>query len=266
MIYLHKILPIFLLPVSITLLLVLAGLLLRRRALIWIGVVVLWFSSTPLVSAFLVRAAEGWAERAPATDASEADAIVVLSAGRVVAPGKDAISEWSDPDRFFSGVELFNAGKAPLLVFTNGWVPWEPRAVPEGELLAGYAKALRVPADRIVTTVLVTNTAEEARAVATLLRERRSAPPKGGTVPRVLLVTSAFHMPRARLLFERAGLTVIPFPVDFQVSDSGGVNVLNFLPTAGALRQTELAWREMYGRLFYFVEALPSHVESLRKK
>lgn len=253
MIYLHKILPIFLLPVGVTLLLVLAGLWLRRRALIWTGVAVLWLSSTPLLSGLMVRAVEGWAERGQATDASEADAIVVLSGGRVVAPGKAAISEWGDADRFFSGVELFRARKAPLLVFTGGCVPWEPKVVPEGELLAGYAKAMGVPADGIVTTGPVTSTAEEAGAVAALLRERRSAPADRGAAPRVLLVTSAFHMARARRLFERAGLTVTPFPVDFQLSAGGGVNVTDLLPTAAALKQTEMAWREMYGRLFYFV-------------
>src|ERR1035437_9271025 len=62
-IYLHKILPVFVLPVGITLLLVLAGLRLRRRWLIWSGVAVLWLSSTPLISAYAVRATEGWAER-----------------------------------------------------------------------------------------------------------------------------------------------------------------------------------------------------------
>lgn len=84
MIYLHKILPLFVLPVGITLLLVLAGLRLRRRALIWGGVAVLWLSSTPLISGLAVRAAEGWAERGLAADTPEADAIVVLSEGRVV--------------------------------------------------------------------------------------------------------------------------------------------------------------------------------------
>ena len=256
MLYVHKILPIFLLPVGVTLLLVLAGLLFRRRALIWTGVAVLWLSSTPLISALAVRAAEGWAERGQATDASEADAIVVLSGGRVVAPGKAAISEWQDADRFYGGVELFRAGKAPVLVFTGAWLPWEPEAVPEGELLGGYARAMGVPADGIVTTGPVTNTAEEARAVATLLRERRSAPADRGAAPRVLLVTSAFHMPRARRLFERAGLTVVPFPVDFQVSAGRRMNVMGVLPSAAALKQTELAWREMYGRLFYFVVRL----------
>ena len=58
MIYLYKILPVFVLPVGITLLLVLAGLRLRRRALIWSGMAVLWLSSTPFISGLAVRTAE----------------------------------------------------------------------------------------------------------------------------------------------------------------------------------------------------------------
>ena len=239
----------FVLPVGITLLLVLAGLRLRRRSLIWTGLAVLWLSSTPFVSGLAVRAAEGWAERGLATDAPQADAIVVLSEGRVVAPGKAAVSEWRDADRFFGGVELFKTGKSPLLVFTGGAAPWEPNAAPEGDILAGYAKAMGVPDGQIVKTSRVTNTAEEAQAVSTLLRGRLARPSRRGGPPKVLLVTSAFHMPRARRLFERAGLYVIPFPVDFKLSAGGTVSVLDFLPTAAALQQTELALREGYGRL-----------------
>lgn len=239
--------------VGITLLLVLAAVRLRRRTLIWGGVVVLWLSSTHFVSGLTVGAAEGWAERGLAADASEADAIVVLSEGRVVAPGKAAVSEWNDADRFFGGVELFKAGKSPWLVFTGRAVPWEPNAAPEGDLLAGYAKAMGVPDGQIVKTSRAMNTAEEARAVATLLHGRLSGPTWRGGRARVLLVTSTFHMPRARQLFERAGMSVIPFPVDFKVSAGGTLSVLALLPTAEALQQTEMALREGYGRLFYFV-------------
>jgi uncharacterized SAM-binding protein YcdF (DUF218 family) len=252
-IYLHKILPLFVLPVGITLLLMLAGLRMRRRWLIWSGVAVLWVSSTPAISRLAARATEGWAERGLASDAPVADAIVVLSEGRVVAPGKAAVSGWNGADRFFGGIELFKAGKSPLLVFTGGAAPWEPNATPEGDVLAGYAKEMGVPEGQILKTPRVTNTAEEALAVATLLRGRFSGPTWRGDAPRVLLVTSAFHMPRARMLFERAGMSVIPFPVDFKVPAGGTVSVLAFLPTAGALAQTELAMREWYGRLFYFV-------------
>lgn len=253
-IYLHKILPVFLLPLGIVLLLVSAGMLLRRRALIWTGIVLLWLGSTPLVSQRMIRAVEGGAVRASASDALPADAIVVLSGGRIVAPGAAAISEWGEANRFFGGVELFKASKAPLLIFTGGRLPWEPEtARTEGEVLAEYAKNFGVPAECMVTTGAVENTAEEAVAVAALLSERRRKVVDRPKALRVLLVTSAFHMARARHLFERAGVKVIPFPVDFQVELSRAVTIIDFLPSASALRQTELAWREMYGQLYYAV-------------
>jgi uncharacterized SAM-binding protein YcdF (DUF218 family) len=252
-IYLHKILPIFVLPVGITLILVLAGLLSQRRALIWGGLLVLWFSSTPLISNLMVRSIEGWDQRIQAIDAANGDAIVVLSGGRLIAPGAGGVSEWNDADRFYGGVELFRAGKAPLLIFTGGWTPWEPKAKPEGEILIEYAKALGVPLENMLTTGAVVNTAEESAAVAELLSNRgvKIYDPEGQF--RILLVTSAFHMARAQRLFERAGLQVIPFPVDFQVSEGQLLSVIDFLPSASALKQVELALRELYGRLFYWV-------------
>ena len=251
--FLHKVFPIFGLPIGVTVLLMLTGLLLRRRRLIWVGVAVLVFCSTPIVSRLTVRAAEGWAKRTLANEVSTADAIVVLSEGRTVAPGKSEFSEWNDADRFFGGVELFRAEKAPLLVFTGGASPWNPDAPLEGDVLAGYAKAMGVLDSQIIKTPRVTNTAEEAQAVATLLRERFSGPSWRGGPSRVLLVTSAFHMPRARTLFEREGMSVTPFPVDFKVSAGRSVTLLDFLPTAEALQQTEMAMREGYGRLFYLI-------------
>jgi uncharacterized SAM-binding protein YcdF (DUF218 family) len=98
--------------------------------------------------------------------------------------------------------------------------------------------------DRILTTGAVMTTAEEAPAVRALLDDKHQGRD-------VLLVTSAFHMPRARHLFEAAGLTVTPFPVDFRSTRQSALTILSFVPTSDALRQTELATREMYARLYY---------------
>lgn len=250
MIYLNKILPFFVLPLGLTLILLVAGLAFRRRALIWVALALLWISSTPLVASSLYRAAEGWSERQPAASAPAADAIVVLSGGRVTAPGDSKVSEWADADRFFGGVELFNAGKAPTLAFTGGWVPWDAGVPLEGDVLRSHAAAMGVPAERMLVTGPVANTADEAAAVWSLLSGRQPNPPS------ILLVTSAFHMARARQLFEQAGFTVRAFPVDFQGSTAGSLNVLDFLPSPGALGQTQTAMREAYGRLFYRVASL----------
>ena len=243
MIYLHKLLPIFVLPLGAALIAIVVGVVSRRKAIAWGGVALLWVSSLPIASAQLIRLVEGGTERTAAGDAPHASAIVVLSGGISVAPGPARITEWGDPDRFFAGVDLFKAGKGEVLVFTGGWVPWGDTPL-EGDVLRGWAHKMGVADDRILTTGTVMTTAEEAAAVRALLDDKR----RGRDV---LLVTSAFHMPRARHLFEAAGLAVSPFPVDFRSTGQSALNILSFVPTSEALRQTELATREMYARLYY---------------
>lgn len=252
MYYLHKIAPFFVLPLGVTLILIIVGLITRRRTLVCAGAVLLWISATPAVSGWVFRAVEGHSERVAAHEAPPADAIVVLSIGRVTAPGRAAVSEWGDPDRFFGGVELFNAGKAPLLVFTGGTSPLAPTGPAEGEVLLQFAVSSGVPTERVVSTGRVMNTADEAAAVARLLSH------KGPTRQRILLVTSAFHMDRARHLFERAGFVVYPFPVDFGVSAGEPFNLLRLVPSASALDRTQRAVREVYGRLYYKLLAMLS--------
>lgn len=243
--FLSKVLPLFVLPLGFSLILLTLGLAKGRRRLAWAGVVVLLVSSNPFVGHFLIRSAEGWAERRPIAGVPIADAVVVLSAGRTLAPGPERMSEWNDANRFSAGVELALSGKAPLLVFTGAAMSTEPGVPTEGEVLAAQAMTLGVPANRIVVTSVVVNTADEAREVAALLRARQV--PHG----RVVLVTSAFHMSRARQVFQQAGLAVEPFPVSFGSSDTGGVSVFWFLPSVNALGKTQTALRELYGRAFY---------------
>ncbi len=248
MIYLHKFLPALFLPIGLTILLVVSGLLLRRRWLCWLGLAVLWLACTPLLGNAAMRAAEGWQVRQPLVAAPHAQAIVVLSGGRIQPPGDPTVSEWTDAiDRFYGGVDLYKAGKAPLLIFTGAWLPWRPDAKPEGDVLTEYAVNLGVPRDHILTTGRVMNTDAEARAVAELLAGQEDI----HGAPKVLLVTSAFHMRRAQLLFARAGLETYPFPVDFRADEGRVLTILDFLPDAESLYKTETALREFYGLLFY---------------
>ena len=97
------------------------------------------------------------------------------------------------------------------------------------------------------TTAVVSNTAEEAKAVANeLIRD--------GVLHKaenIILVTSAFHMRRAKLIFEKAGFLVNPFPVDYRVCQDQGITILDFLPSSAGLEQTEIGLREAYGYFYY---------------
>jgi uncharacterized SAM-binding protein YcdF (DUF218 family) len=176
-------------------------------------------------------------------DAEMADAVVVLSGGRHNAPGPAGVSEWGNADRFFAGVDLVLAGKAPTLVFTGGG-PSRADGVTEGDVLRTFALRLGVADEAIVVTGRVATTEDEADELACMVRDGASMHRHG----RILLVTSAFHVPRAARAFERRGFEVWPFPVDFRSPEPEPIRWTQFLPSSGALQNVEMAWREVIGR------------------
>ena len=111
---------------------------------------------------------------------------------------------------------------------------------------------LGLPPAALASTPPVVNTAEEAVAIRRLLERSQN---KAAPSPRILLVTSAFHMQRAQRLFERQGFVVEPFPVDFQArGDWVGPqwrDPTQWFPSAGALDASSRALRELLGRLVY---------------
>ena len=63
-------------------------------------------------------------------------------------------------------------------------------------------------------------------------------------------------MPRAQMLFEKEGLEVVPYPVDFNLLTADSLTVMDYLPNAGSLAKTELGLRELMGRLYYWLKLL----------
>ena len=244
MIYLHKILPTFVLPIILVIIVILIGLIKNKKKFIYIAIGVLYIISTPIFSNNFLKLVEGNEYRKPISAIDSADAIVVLSGMlEINEVGDSTYLEWGDPDRFFGGIALFKAGKAQKLVFTGGKMPWDKAKKTEGEVLKDYAISNGIPSEKIFVTKDVENTADEAVAVKELI----------GTSKRIILVTSAYHMYRAKRLFEKQGFIVIPYKVDFKVAGNSIVNILDFLPSADNLQLTETGVREILGRLFYLI-------------
>lgn len=250
MIPLNTLLPQLFLPLNVSGALVVLGLLRRRPRVAAAGVLLLILCAHPFVAHHAMRAAEGWAVRRLAESLDSADAVVVLSYGRFVPPGDGMAVEWRDPDRFFGGLDVFRAGKAPRLVFTGAAVSSSPAETrTEGSLHRAFATELGVPATAIRVTGRVVDTAGEAREVMRLLAG------EGVTTPTIVLVTTAWHMPRARAQFEREGFVVDPFPVDFKAPEKFQWGWSRALPSPAALSLTEVALRELYGRKYFEVRA-----------
>lgn len=244
MLYFNKLLPIFVLPLGWVVLLLVLGLWRKKRWPIIVALALLYVTSMPLVGNSLA----GWLEsRYPAVaidQVENADAIVPL--GGIFGPTTQEgflpnLGEASE--RLEAGIVLWEKKKAPWLVFTGGRLPWSKQTEVEGAASKRAAIARGVPAEQIIVTREVGNTIDEAYAIRDLMRERGWR--------KIILVTSAWHMPRAARLFHKAGVDFVPFPVDFQVDPKASLGLLDFLPRAGGLQMTESAVREWYGTLFY---------------
>lgn len=162
--------------------------------LLGLGAVVLFLlaSFTPLPNA-LNRWAGVPAQLEPA------GAIVVLAAGLA---GKGVLSDLS-LRRALYGIKLYHQGFAPILAFSG---PATRQGPEEAQVRADMARLFGVSPTAIIMEVTAQTTREEATRMAALLQ------PMG--VHQILLVTSDEHMLRSRRLFENAGFTVLPAPVD----------------------------------------------------
>jgi|WetSurMetagenome_2_1015567.scaffolds.fasta_scaffold125782_2 uncharacterized SAM-binding protein YcdF (DUF218 family) len=244
MLFFNKLLPIFVLPLGWVVVLLVIALLRKRRWPIIAALAVLYICSTPVVGNGLLRWLESSYSPVALDQVEKADAIVPL--GGILGPPVVAgflpnVGEAGE--RLEAGIALWQKQKAKWLVFTGGRVPWAGQAEVEGAISLRAATARGVAADQILVTREVGNTADEASAVAELMRER------GWT--KIILVTSAWHMPRAAQLFRKAGIGFVPFPVDYQIDPKSSLTVLDFLPRAEGLRNTEGVLREWYGIAFY---------------
>ena len=102
--------------------------------------------------------------------------------------------------RIARGVELFEQGLAPLIVFAGG--P-DGRGVVEADVMAREAERRGVPPTAMLRERASRDTAENARLSMTLLCEGRAR-----CRPRILLVSSPYHLRRAERLFRCAGADV----------------------------------------------------------
>jgi len=198
-------------------------------------------SSNPIVGNYLMQKLEFPYKPISINLLKKADAIVVLS-GMLHQVGDNRYNkyEFSDPDRFFGGLDLIKENKSDKIIFTAGQLPWTDNWKPEGFILKNKAISLGVPKVKILVTDKVKNTYEESIAVTKLIPNNSS----------VILVTSAFHMHRSKYLFQKQGFEVIPFPVDFN-SPNRKLSILSFLPNLGAIAKTSIFIRENMARIYY---------------
>ncbi len=256
-VFLSKFLPLFVYPLGLLFLLILLAVILRRRrrlqtALLIIALVILYVGSNRWVSYALARSLE-W-KYLPLEPVPQADAIVVLGGGTESEQyPRPTVEINSAGDRVLYAATLFKEGKAPIILLSGGNITWlGGRSMTPAEEMAGILDLVGIPRSAVWQQPRSQNTREDALYSSQMLKE------KG--ITRVLLVTSAMHMPRSVALFEHQGIEVIPAPTDYTVTREGLENLfsldpqtllVNLVPNTSSLSLTTNVMKEYIGHMVY---------------
>ncbi len=276
---LNKLLPVFFSPIVLVCIAIVVGAILRQRRWSIAGAVCLLVASLPIVADRLFAwsqasvvpsdLAETVRSAVTSNDAQlPADAIVVLGgAMSYVRPAGEPIAEWGDAvDRVFGGIALARAERAPRLIFLGGSSIGQEGLPSEGDRARELAIQAGIPADRVEVSPQALNTAEEATTIRKMFGAEGSAAAEAAATeaaamrtasarPKIILVTSAFHMRRAKVTFETEGFEVLPYPVDFR-APVRRMTLMEWLPSPDALEKTDLVIRETLGRAYYLLRAM----------
>lgn len=251
--FLDALTRLLLLPPTNLVLMIVLGFLLRRRwprtgtALAASGVLLLVLLSGSFGSMLLVRSLEDMTVPLTQLENTGAQAIVVLGAGSLYqSPEYGGIDI---PDevaliRLRYAAHVQHATGLPLLVSGGN-------ASPDGKQQAkalGMARALREDFRTPVKWAegASADTAQNALYSARMLR--------AAGVKRILLVTHAMHMPRAREAFRHAGLEVVDAPTAFY-SRGRPNSLLGLMPSAAGMYRSYYAIHEWIGLLWYRLRA-----------
>jgi len=255
---LSKVLGFFASPSNLIILVGLCGALLLRTRFAragWqlaIGSLVLLaiVGFSPLGNALIIPL-EG---RFPAWDAARGAPDGVVALGGAVTP--DVAAAHNEPalneaaERMTATVELARRYPNARIIFSGG----------DGSLVYGGNESdaalrlferLGLPAGRVELEDQSRNTFEN------VMFSKRIAAPKAGE--RWLLVTSAYHVPRAMGMFRMAGFPVEPYPVDWRTR--GVEDTWRPFPSlAEGLRRTDTAVREWAGLVIYWFSGRSSEL------
>lgn len=218
----------------------------RRRKLLWT-----LFWGTYLISVDpIANALQRFMEKSAARTYEPEkvyDAVVLLGG---VIEDRQTLSAQSSADlamndsaeRLTATFELLREGKAKFAILSGGSSLSKDTGRSEALLLAGALERWGIAKDRIILEGRSLNTRENAIYTKEIVEERHFRS--------LVVITSAFHMKRAKGCFDAVDLPVDTLPVDFRAYDPnrfGG----SWLPRSRSLDQNTINLRELFGRFVY---------------
>ena len=218
-----------------------AGYIIFIPAISLLSAVILYLISIQPVSNMFLIPLETNYPIPPAKIIGEPSAIIVLSSGAYNKMTLDGDSF----NRLFGGFKLYKKYRVPVIV-SGGYAA---STISVAKVMRNILLEIGVPKSYVITEDESNDTFENALYVLKICKRRNFR--------RVILVTSAYHMPRAMFLFNelKGGIKIIPYPTDFKTDKH--YNIYGYFPQLGNLIISEEAMHEYIGYFYAIINGMP---------
>jgi uncharacterized SAM-binding protein YcdF (DUF218 family) len=148
-------------------------------------------------------------------------------------------------DRFIQAVLLYKKAQIRKIIVAAGNGYLTDQNFVEADFAKQQLINIGIPAGDIYTDGLSKNTEQNAINSKKIIDSLKLHGP-------FVLITSAFHMPRAAMLFRKKGMDIIPYPCDFISKQVSNNFVEDYIfPSSGALQSWDVYIKEMLGIIVY---------------
>ena len=258
-IFLSKILPPLIYPIGISFLLLAFSFFFYQKqrfhkVLLYLVLFIIFLSGNRYVASAFARSLEWQFNQQGEIPSTE---VIVLLGGATesISFPRPTVEVNGAGDRILYAHHLFQEGKAKYILLSGGSIDWLETGNTPAQDMADILLELGVPEQNLWLENNSKNTYENALECKKILSEHK--------IDRIILVTSASHMPRALALFEKQGLQVIPAPTDYTITQSSWEQLthpnlaglfLNLLPGVDNISLVTKTLKEYIGILVYTMQ------------
>ena len=243
--YLSQFLSFLAMPLTLIIILLLAGAIWKRKKIFWSGLILLFFFSNQFIANWAMHQ---WEPQYKAYEGLPEYEVGILLTGvtNLNKTAHDRTFFNKGADRATHTLQLYKLGKIKKILISGGQGLDPSNTNTEAELLSDFMVMAGVPR----SDILVENQAVNTYQNAVLTKETLS---KNGYDPSqtFYLITSAFHMQRAKGCFDKVGINTETFPVDYYSEDIRFSIPKLLVPEPYAIHLWHKLFKEWMGLIVY---------------
>lgn len=242
---LSKLLSFLISPFNIAIIAMICGIIIKRhrRKMIGTAIAILLLFSNPMLLRLTIQMWENAPQPLP-VHSSECKYVVVLGGMSSHHQPSNRVRFAQSADRLIQALMICQQNPVKKLIISGGSANLLLHQRPESEVIKEFITQWQIPDSLLAIESRSRNTHENALYTSQLFDSLKLD-------KRITLVTSAWHMPRAKRCFEKQGFKVTPFGADamwpFEAITVGDI----LIPSSGTLMSWDLLTKEWMGIIFY---------------